>query len=453
MTNESIQSLQDVIMPLLEQKKYASLRDVIHTLNAPDLASILEQVPENALPILFRLLPKELAADTFVEMNSDVQETLITGLSDSELREVVDELYVDDAADLVEEMPANVVSRVLSQASPEKRRMINEILNYPEDSAGSIMTTEYVSLLPNMTVAEAIARIRRDGVDKETINTCFVVDSKRNLLGMLSIRSIILAKDQTLLSEIMNENVISVTTTEDQEAVASMMARYDLTSIPVVDGEGRLVGIVTIDDVVDVLVEEATEDIEKMAAITPSDKPYIQTSVFEIWSKRIPWLLLLMISATFTGLIIARFENALASMVVLTMYIPMLMDTGGNSGSQASVSIIRSLSLNEIAFSDLLRIIWKEFRVAILCGISLAIVGFGKMMLLDRVEISVAIVVSLTMLMTVIAAKLIGSVLPMLAKKIGLDPAVCASPFITTMVDALSLLIYFSIATTMLNIG
>ena len=447
MTNETIQSLQDVIMPLLEQKKYASLRDVIHTLNAPDLASILEQVPENVLPILFRLLPKELAADTFVEMNSDVQETLITGLSDNELREVVDELYVDDAADLVEEMPANVVSRVLSQASPEKRRMINEILNYPEDSAGSIMTTEYVSLLPDMTVEEAIARIRRDGVDKETINTCFVVDAKRNLLGMLSIRSIILAKDQTMLSEIMNENVISVTTTEDQEAVASMMARYDLTSIPVVDGEGRLVGIVTIDDVVDVLVEEATEDIEKMAAITPSDKPYIQTSVWEIWSKRIPWLLLLMISATFTGLIIARFENALKVLPLLTMYIPMLMDTGGNSGSQASVSIIRSLSLNEIAFSDLLRIIWKEFRVAILCGISLAIVGFGKMMLLDGVNIYVAMVVSLTMLMTVIAAKLIGSVLPMLAKKIGLDPAVCASPFITTMVDALSLLIYFTVFT------
>ncbi|MBQ7522909.1 MAG: magnesium transporter [Oscillospiraceae bacterium] len=453
MTNETIQSLQDVIMPLLEQKKYASLRDVIHTLNAPDLASILEQVPENALPILFRLLPKELAADTFAFLNSDVQETLITGLSDSELREVVDELYVDDAADLVEEMPANVVSRVLSQASPEKRRMINEILNYPEDSAGSIMTTEYVSLRPNMTVEEAIARIRRDGVDKETINTCFVVDDKRSLLGMLTIRAIILAKEQTLLGDLMNENVVSVTTTEDQETVASMMARYDLTSIPVVDGEGRLVGIVTIDDVVDVLVEEATEDIEKMAAITPSDKPYIQTSVLEIWSKRIPWLLLLMISATFTGLIIARFENALASVVVLTMYIPMLMDTGGNSGSQASVSIIRSLSLNEIEFSDLLRIVWKEFRVAILCGLSLAIVGFAKMMLLDHVGVSVAIVVSLTMLLTVIAAKLIGSTLPMVAKKIGLDPAVCASPFITTMVDALSLLIYFSIATALLHLA
>lgn len=453
MTNETIQSLQDVIMPLLEQKKYASLRDVIHTLNAPDLASILEQVPENALPILFRLLPKELAADTFAFLNSDVQETLITGLSDSELREVVDELYVDDAADLVEEMPANVVSRVLSQASPEKRRMINEILNYPEDSAGSIMTTEYVSLRPNMTVEEAIARIRRDGVDKETINTCFVVDDKRSLLGMLTIRAIILAKEQTLLGDLMNENVVSVTTTEDQETVASMMARYDLTSIPVVDGEGRLVGIVTIDDVVDVLVEEATEDIEKMAAITPSDKPYIQTSVLEIWWKRIPWLLLLMISATFTGLIIARFENALASVVVLTMYIPMLMDTGGNSGSQASVSIIRSLSLNEIEFSDLLRIVWKEFRVAILCGLSLAIVGFAKMMLLDHVGVSVAIVVSLTMLLTVIAAKLIGSTLPMVAKKIGLDPAVCASPFITTMVDALSLLIYFSIATALLHLA
>ena len=445
-------SMQDMIQSLLEKKRFTSLKDVFNTMNAADISAIFEELPDAALPLLFRLLPKELAADTFVEMSSDLQEMLITGFSDSELREVVDELYVDDAADLIEEMPANVVSRILQQADPEKRRMINEILNYPDDSAGSIMTTEYVSLRPTMTVSEAICRIRQVGVDKETINTCFVVDDKRRLLGALTIRTLILANDETKLSELMQANTVSATTLEDQESVAGKLAKYDLTSIPVVDGEERLVGIVTIDDAVDVLVEEATEDIEKMAAITPSDKPYMKTSVWEIWWKRIPWLLLLMISATFTGMIITGFENALAKVVVLTAYIPMLMDTGGNTGSQASVSVIRSLSLNEVEFRDIFRIIWKEFRVSILCGLSLAIVGFAKLMILDRVGLSVAAVVSLTLVLTVVAAKIVGCTLPLVAKKIGFDPAVCASPFITTIVDALSLLIYFAIATRALGL-
>lgn len=452
MANEKIISLDAMIESLLEEKKYNTLKDVFSTMNAADIAALFEDLPDTTLPLLFRLLPKELAADTFVEMEPERQEMLITGFSDAELREVVDELYVDDAADLVEEMPANVVSRILQQADPEKRRMINEILHYPEDSAGSIMTTEYVSLLPHMTVGEAIRRIRRVGVDKETINTCFVVDEKRKLMGALTIRTLILAEENTELEAIMSPNTVSVTTTEDQETVAGQLAKYDLTSIPVVDGEGRLVGIVTIDDAVDVLVEEATEDIEKMAAITPSDRPYLRTSVWEVWKQRIPWLLLLMISATFTGMIITGFEDALSKLVILTAYIPMLMDTGGNSGSQASVSVIRSLSLNEVEFKDVFRVLWKEFRVSILCGLSLAAVGFVKLMLLDQVGVQVALVVSVTLTLTVIAAKLIGCSLPLLAKKIGLDPAVCASPFITTMVDALSLLIYFGIATAVLHI-
>ncbi|MBQ7255882.1 MAG: magnesium transporter [Oscillospiraceae bacterium] len=445
-------ALDAMIASLLEEKKYNTLKDVFSTMNAADIAALFEDLPETSLPLLFRLLPKELAADTFVEMEPEQQEMLISGFSDAELRAVVDELYVDDAADIVEEMPANVVSRILQQADPEKRRMINEILHYPEDSAGSIMTTEYVSLQPHMTVAEAIRRIRRVGVDKETINTCFVVDGTRKLLGTLTIRTLILAEEDTELEEIMTPNTVSVMTTEDQETVAGQLAKYDLTSIPVVDGEDRLVGIVTIDDAVDVLVEEATEDIEKMAAITPSDRPYLRTSVWEVWKQRIPWLLLLMISATFTGMIITGFEDALSKMVILTAYIPMLMDTGGNSGSQASVSVIRSLSLGEVEFGDVFRVLWKELRVSILCGLSLALVGFGKLMLLDGVDVWVALVVSGTLLLTVIAAKLIGCSLPLLAKKIGLDPAVCASPFITTMVDALSLLIYFGIATAVLHI-
>ncbi|MGN0550917.1 MAG: magnesium transporter [Acutalibacteraceae bacterium] len=444
--------IQDTILPLLEQKKYATLRDILTTIKPVDIAALFDDIEEDALPLLFRLLPKELAAETFVEMDDEAQELLIQGFSDTELKEVVDELYVDDAVDLIEEMPANVVKRILRQADPDTRKMINEILKYPDDSAGSIMTTEYVSLRPNMTVTEAIKRIRRTGIDKETIYTCYVTEDNRTLIGLISIKTLLLAEEDAVIKEIMETNVISVNTLDDQEAVAHLFNKYDLLAMPVVDRENRLVGIVTVDDAIDVMQEEATEDIEMMAAITPTDKPYMKTGVFETWKKRIPWLLILMISATFTGMIITSFEDALAAQVTLTAFIPMLMDTGGNSGSQASVTIIRGLSLNEIKFNDIFKVMWKEARVAFLCGITLAAANFVKLMLLDRVGVTVALVVCLTLVATVLCAKIIGCVLPMLAKKIGFDPAVMASPFITTCVDALSLLVYFQIARLLLGI-
>ena len=385
-------------------------------------------------------------------MDENAQELLIHGYSDTELKEVVDELYVDDAVDLIEEMPANVVKRILQQADPDTRKMINEILKYPDDSAGSIMTTEYVSLRPNMTVLDAIKRIRRTGVDKETIYTSYLTKENRKLIGILSIKTLLLSDEDDVVEHIMETNVISVNTLDDQEVVAQMFNKYDFLAIPVVDRENRLVGIVTVDDAIDVMQEEATEDMEVMAAITASDKPYMKTSVFETWRKRIPWLLILMISATFTGMIITSFEDALAAQVALTAFIPMLMDTGGNSGSQTSVTIIRGLSLGEIEFRDLPRIIWKECRVAVLCGVTLAAANFVKLMLFDRVGVSIAMVVCLTLIATVIVAKIIGCTLPMLAKKVGFDPAVMASPFITTAVDAISLLVYFQIAKLLLGI-
>ena len=442
--------LQEVLQNLLAQKKYASLRDILTEMNPADIAALFEEMEEVNLPLLFRLLPKELAAETFVEMDSDEQELLIRGFSDNELREVIEELYVDDAVDIVEEMPANVVKRILRQADPDMRKMINEILQYPEDSAGSIMTTEYVSLRPKMTVEEAIKRIRRTGVDKETIYTCYVTQDDRRLIGYVSIKTLLLSDDEDVMEDIMEDNVISVRTTEDQEEVAQTLNKYSFLAIPVVDNEDRLVGIVTVDDAMDVLQEEATEDIEKMAAIVPSDKPYMKTGVLELWRKRIPWLLILMVSATFTGLIITSFENALAAQVVLTAFIPMLMDTGGNSGSQASVTIVRGRALGEIEFRDIFGIIWKEIRVAVLCGLTLAVVCFAKVMLLDRVSLAVALVVCLTMFVTVLVAKIVGCTLPLLAKKLRCDPAVMASPFITTIVDALSLLVYFQIASAIL---
>ena len=440
------------IEKLLEEKKYASLRDILTTINPADIALIFAEIPEEKLPLLFRLLPKELAAEAFVEMDEDMQEHLIRGFSDAELKAVVDELYVDDAVDIVEEMPANVVKRVLKQADPELRKMINEILKYPEDSAGSIMTTEYLSLRPQMTVEEAIKRIRRTCVDKETIYTCYVTDQNRTLIGMLSLKDLLVADDDDIVENIMETNVICVETHTDQEEVAQSLSKYNFMALPVVDKETRLVGIVTFDDAIDVIEEETTEDIEMMAAITPTDKPYLKTSVFEIWKKRIPWLLLLMISATFTTLIISSFESALAAHIVLTSFIPMIMGTGGNSGSQSSVTIIRGLSLDEIEFSDILKVIWKETRVAILCGLTLAVANFFKLILFEGVEIAISLTISVTLLITVLVAKVIGSSLPMLAKKIGFDPAVMASPLITTMVDALSLLVYFTTATALLNL-
>ena len=451
-------TIESMLLSLLDEKKYASLRDILTTINPADIAAIFEDLEQDRLPLLFRLLPKELAAETFVEMDPETQELLIRGFSDNELKEVIDELYVDDAVDLVEEMPANVVKRILRQADPEMRTMINEILRYPEDSAGSIMTTEFVTLRPHMTVEEAIKRIRRTGVDKETINNCYVTEDK-TLIGMISIRTLLLAEDDEVISDIMESNVITVNTLADKEEVAQMFSKYGFLALPVVDQENRLVGITTVDDALDVMEAEATEDIEKMAAILPSDRSYMRSGVLSIWRNRIPWLLLLMVSATFTGIIINKFETALAAQVALVGFIPMLMDTAGNSGSQSSVTVIRGISLGEIEFSDLVAVIWKEIRVAVLCGACLAVASFLKVMLIDRlilgnsdITVFVALVVCITMAITVMMAKVIGCVLPMVAKKIGFDPAVMASPFITTIVDALSLLVYFQVATLVLGL-
>ena len=450
-------TLEKTIRKLLDEKKYQTLKDVLVTLEPADISAVFQEQNEERVPILFRLLPKELAAETFAELEPESQELLIRGFSDRELREVVNELYVDDAVDLVEEMPANVVKRILAQADPQMRKEINEILRYPEDSAGSIMTTEYVSLRPSMTVAEAFQRIRRTGVDKETIYTCYVTDERR-LLGTVSVKTLLLqADDSTPVSEIMDENVIFVHTLTDQETVAQMLSKYNFLALPVLDQDNRMVGIVTFDDAMDVLVEETTEDIEKMAGMLPSEKTYLRSTAWDLFLHRIPWLALLMVSATFTGMIITGFESALAAQVVLTAFIPMLMDTGGNSGSQASVTIIRALSLGELEFSDTPKVIWKEIKTAVLCGVSLSLLCFLKIMAVDRMlmgnkEISTltAAVVCATMAVTVLIAKLVGCTLPMAAKKVGFDPAVMASPFITTIVDALSLLVYFGIASALL---
>ena len=456
--NERTELLEQ-IEELIQRKRYAQLRDLLVPLEAADIASLCGELDEERLPLVFRLLPKELAAEVFVELDSDEQEMLIRGFSNTELKEVLDELYLDDTVDIVEEMPANVVKRILKHSDPETRKSINEILKYPDDSAGSIMTTEFVDLRETMTVEDALKRIRRTGPDKETINICYVIDDRRHLIGLLSIRTLLLAEDDDIIGDIMERNFIAVQTLDDQEAVARALSKYDFLALPVVDTEERLVGIVTVDDAMDVLQEEVTEDIEKMAAILPSDKPYLKTSTLETYKARIPWLLLLMISATFTGQIISSFEDALAAATILTAYIPMLMDTGGNCGSQASVTVIRGISLHEIAFSDIFRVIWKEIRVAVVCGATLAAANFVKLMLVDRLlfhnaamTIPVAAVICCTMVCTVLCAKLVGCSLPLLAKKIGFDPAVMASPFITTIVDALSLLIYFRFATLLLGI-
>lgn len=452
MEQKVIAPIVKTIELLLEQKKYVTIRDVLTTMQAIDIAELFSELDESKLPLLFRLLPKELAANTFVEMDESSQQLLVHGFSDTELKEVVDELYVDDMVDLVEEMPANVVKRILLSADSETRKAINEILKYPDDSAGSIMTTEYVTLRPDMTVEDAIKRIRRTGLDKETIYTIYIINNNRTLVGMVSMKTLLLSDDDDIVNDIMETNVIAVNTLDDQEEVANQFKKYDFLAIPVVDKEFRLVGIVTVDDAIDVMEDEVTEDMEMMAAITPTDKPYLKTGIFETWRKRIPWLLLLMISATFTGTIITSFENALATQVVLTAFIPMLMDTGGNSGSQASVTVIRGLSLDEIQFKDTLKVVWREARVAVLCGLTLAIANFAKLMLFDRVGFEISIVVCSTLVVTVLCAKIIGCLLPILAKKIGFDPAVMASPFITTAVDAISLIVYFGIATAILHL-
>lgn len=444
--------MNSTLTTLVENKKYNSIKDILLTMNPVDIAEIFGAVPEQTLPILFRLLPQDQAAETFAEMDPEQQQTLIEAFSDKELREVVNELCADDAADLVDDMPANVVKRILRQADPDMRRMINELLKYPEDTAGSIMTPEFVRLRPEMTVDQSIKSIRRTGLEKETINDCYITDSSSRLLGTVSIRTLIVSGADEVIREIMDEHVISVDAREDQEVVARMFDKYNLMVLPVVDGEKHLVGIITVDDVLDVMKKETTEDMEIMAAMMPSDRPYIKTPVLELWKNRIPWLLILMVSATVTGFIITKFEDALAAYVILTAYIPMLMDTGGNSGSQASVTVIRALSLQELEFKDLFRVVFKEMRVAVMCGATLAVVNFAKLLLFDRVGTLVALAICSTLIVTVFVAKVTGCVLPMVAKRIGFDPAVMASPFITTIVDALSLLIYFQFAGIFLGV-
>ena len=457
---EKFEIVTKALQKMLEAKKYAALRDILLVMYPSDIAELFGDIDEDRIPLLFRLLPKELAAETFVEMEPDAQELLIRSFSDNELKEIVDELYVDDAADLVEEMPANVVKRILKQADPEMRKSINQILRYPENSAGSLMTTEYVSLRPEMTVEEAILRIRRQGVDKETIYTCYVTAKDRHLLGLVTVKDLLLAEDDDMkISDIMLTNLIYVNTQTDQEEVAHMLAKYNFLALPVVDGEDRMVGIITFDDAMDVIEEETTEDMEIMGGMLPSEKTYLKSTVFDLFKNRIPWLMLLMVSATFTGLIITAFEGALAAQVALTAFIPMLMGTGGNSGSQSSVTVIRALSLDELKFSDIGRVLWKELRTSILCGIALALVCFAKIWLVDRlllgntdITLMVDMVVCLTLAATVVCAKLVGGSLPMLAKVMRLDPAVMASPFISTIVDALSLLVYFLFAKSLLGV-
>ena len=444
--------MREEILELLEEKKYPQIAALVKDINPADAAALLEDLPEQSMPILFRLLPKELAADAFAYMDGDAQEILVRGFSDKELDEVMGEMFLDDTVDLIEEMPANVVKRILRHVDEDTRKMINQVLNYPKDSAGSIMTMEYVDLKRSMTVEQAFDHIRSTGVDSETVYTCYVTDSRRKLEGIVTVRELLLAPKTELLQEIMETNVKFVSTHTDQEEAARLLSKYDFLALPVVDAEERLVGIVTVDDAMDVIQEEATEDMERMAAIAPSDKPYMKVSIFENWKKRAPWLLFLMISATFTGSIITHFETALAANLVLSSFIPMLMSTGGNTGSQASTTIIRSLSLGEIRYRDIPRVLLKESSTAVLCGATLAVANFAKLMLLDHVGIPVALVVCLTIMAVAVVANLLGSLLPMLAKRIGLDPTVMASPLISTILDAVSLIIFFNIAVAVLGI-
>ncbi len=442
---------------LLEDKNYTQLKSEFLEMNPADAASFIEEMfeeraEEKELIILFRLMPKDLAADCFAFLDSDTQQLLISYFTDLELQEVLEQTFVDDAVDMIEEMPANVVHRILRNSNANTRAAINEILKYPNDSAGSIMTIEFVDLRPDMTVEDAFTRIRRTGVDKETIYTCYVKDDNRHLLGLVSVKTMLLAESDDLISDIMETNIISVNTHEDREIVASMFEKYDFLALPVVDAEYRLVGIVTIDDVIDVIQEETTEDIEKMAAIVPSDKTYMKTGVFETFKNRIPWLLLLMITSVFTGGIIGHYEESLEKYMILSTFIPMLMNTGGNAGGQASVTVIRSLSLGDIEFGDIFSVLWKEARVGLCCALVLTAANFFMLLFIYKVTLVVASVVCFTLTATVFAAKVVGCSLPMFAKKLGFDPAVMANPFITTIIDALSLVIYFQIANLLLGL-
>ena len=448
----------DELMQLLDERRMKELQLRLEDMNEFDVAEFLSEIGDNRMPMVFRLLSKQMAADVFANFDSPEQEQIINSITDSELSAIIEELYVDDAVDMMEELPANVVKRVMRTATPETRRLINQYLNYPENSAGSIMTAEFVDLKKYMNVRESIARIRRIGEDKETIYTCFVTSADRKLEGVLSVKDLLLSDDETVIEDIMDTNIVFCMTHDDQEEAAEKISDYDLMALPVVDKEGRLVGIVTVDDVIDVMEAEATEDFELMAAMTPSDKPYSRTSAWDMWKRRVPWLMFLMLSATFTSMIINSFEDALAVQAVLIGFIPMLMGTGGNSGAQASPAVIRSISLGDTEPEDVGRVIWKEFRVAILCGVTLAAVNFGKMLLVDRlllhndgVTLTVAAVVSLSIVLIVMFAKVVGSVLPIAAEKLGVDPAVMANPLISTITDAVSLLIYFEIAKLMIS--
>ena len=453
MSEISIDTLKTMLANLDDAKKYQSLRDVMETLPAPDLAAVFEDLPAEKLPVLFRLCPKDLAADVFAELTPATQQQLIDGLTDTELKAVVDELFVDDATDLVEEMPANVVKRILAQAEPATRRMINELLKYPEDSAGGVMTTELMALRPDMTVAQAMDTIRENGFDKETINNCYVTDDSRRLIGVVSLRALVLAKNtEEPIKDLMDSNVVSVSTTTDQEDVSKLFEKYGFLAIPVVDAENRLVGIVTIDDAISILQDEASEDIAKMNAIGPSDKPYFKQSMWDLYKSRAPWLLFLMISATFSSLVIRGYEDALAAVTVLTAYIPMLTDAGGNAGSQSTSTIIRGMAVGDIQPHDLPRILWRESRVALLCGGTLAVCNFAKMLLFDRIAAPVALVVCLTLICTILLSQIIGGILPVAAEKLHVDPAVMASPLITTIVDTTTLLVYFNIAKALLHL-
>lgn len=449
----------DELTELLDKRDMKQLQRRMEEMNEFDVAEFLTEIEDNRMPMVFRLLSKETAADVFANFEAPEQERIINSITDSELAGIIEELYVDDAVDMMEEMPANVVRRVMRAATPATRSLINQYLRYPENSAGSIMTSEFVDLKKYMNVREAFARIRRIGEDKETIYVCFVISADRKLEGIVTVKDLLLADDDTIIEDLMDRNVIFATTTDDQETVSEMFSDYDLMALPVVDTEGRLVGIVTVDDVLDVMEQETTEDFEIMAGILPSDKPYSRTGPFDMWKNRIPWLMFLMLSATFTSMILTTFEDMLAVQAGLVAFIPMLMGTGGNSGAQSSTAVIRSLSLGDTEPKDVLRVMWKEWRVALLCGVTLAVVNFGKMLLLDgfilhneSVTVLVAATVSLSIVFIVMFAKVVGSTLPILAEKIGVDPAVMANPLISTVTDAVSLLIYIYVAKLILHI-
>ena len=456
----------EVLLDLLSQKKYTEFMQEVDQFNPVDAADLLSQLPENKVSLAFRLFKKDVAAQVFAELDADLQELIIMHLSDKQIGEMLEELYIDDAVDMLEEMPASVVKRVMKLATPETREEINRFLAYPERSAGSVMTSEYIDLHKTMTCEQAVTRIRRIGLDKETVYVAYVTDEKRILQGVVALKQLLFAKPEDLIADIMDTNVVYAHTHDDRETVANMISRYDMIALPIVDKEERLVGLVTVDDALDVLETEATEDIEKMAAMLPSEKPYLKTSVWEVWKQRVPWLILLMITATFTGAIITHYEAAIGTYAILTAFLPMLMNTGGNAGGQTSVTVIRGLSLDEIAMGDVLRVLWKELRVGVLCGVTLSAATFLKVMALDfrfqattvlengavQNNLLIAAVICATVFGAIIFAKLVGTLLPIGAKRIGLDPAVMASPFITTIVDAVTLIIYFAVASSMLGI-